>query len=64
MFVFAAFFAGSLVLTVADAVPVLDVKKSCQGAEITAVFAGRNLETCVLSFHARWRTLMGRNGTN
>ena len=31
MFVFAPFFAGSLVLTVADAVLVLDVKKSCHG---------------------------------
>ena len=39
-------------MTVADAVPVFEVKKSCQGTEIAAVFAGRGLETCVLSEEA------------
>ena len=47
MFVFAAFFVSSYVLTVAEAVPVFDVEKTCQGTEIAAVFPGRSLETCI-----------------
>ena len=48
--IFAALFVSSYVLTVAtvaDAVPIFDVEKTCQGTEIAAVFAGQNLETCV-----------------
>ena len=44
--IFAALFVSSYVLTVAtvaDAVPIFDVEKTCQGTEIAAVF----LETCV-----------------
>ena len=52
VFVLAPLLVGSHLLAVADSVPVFDVKESCQGREIGAVFAGRNSETCIQSEEA------------
>jgi len=52
MFVFAPLLVGSHLLAVADSFPVFDVKRSCQGPEIEAVFAGRNADTCIQSEEA------------
>ena len=52
MFVLAPLLVGSHLLAVADSVPVFDVKKSCQGPEISAVYAGRNADTCIQSEEA------------
>jgi len=52
VFVLATLLVGSHLLAVADSVPVFDVKKSCQGPEISAVFAGRNSDTCIQSEEA------------
>jgi len=52
VFVLAPLLVGSHLLLVADSVPVFDVKKSCQGPEISAVFAGRNADTCIQSEEA------------
>jgi hypothetical protein len=48
MLMVVSLFVSSYVLKVADAVPVFDVRKTCQGTE-AAVFPGRNLEACVQS---------------
>ena len=52
MFVFAPLLLGSHLLAVADSVPVFDVKKSCQGRDVEAVFAGRTSNTCIRSEEA------------
>ena len=52
MYVFAPLLLGSHLLAVADSVPVFDVKKSCQGRDVVAVFAGRNSDTCIQSEEA------------
>ena len=52
MFIFAPLIVGSHLLAVADAVPVFDIKKSCQGRTIEAVFPNRNANTCIQSEEA------------
>ena len=52
MFVLATLLVGSHLLAVADSVPVFDVKKGCQRQEVSAVFAGRNSDTCIQSEEA------------
>ena len=52
MFVFAPLLLGSHLLAVADSVPVFDVKKSCQGRDVEAVFGGRTSNTCIRSEEA------------
>jgi peptidoglycan hydrolase-like protein with peptidoglycan-binding domain len=50
VFLLAPLLVGSHLLAVADSVPVFDVKKSCQGRDVAAVFAGRNSDTvCIQS---------------
>jgi hypothetical protein len=52
VFVLTPLLVGSHLLLVADSVPVFDVKKSCQGRETEAVFAGRNPDSCIQSEEA------------
>jgi hypothetical protein len=53
---------GSHLLAVADSLPVFDVKKSCQGRAIEAVFVGRNADTCIQSEEAARDQLKKRWG--
>jgi len=52
MFIFAPLLLGSHLLAVADSVPVFDIKKSCQGRNIEAVFGRRNSNACIQSEEA------------
>jgi hypothetical protein len=52
VFVLAPLLVGSHLLFVADSVPVFDLKKTCQGAEISAAFVGRTADTCIQSEEA------------
>jgi hypothetical protein len=52
MFFFAPLLLGSHLLAVADSVPVFDIKKSCEGRNVAAVFGPRNSDTCIKSEEA------------
>ena len=52
MFFFAPLFLGSHLLAVADSAPVFDIKKSCEGRNVAAVFGPRNSDTCIRSEEA------------
>ncbi len=52
MFVLAPLLVGSHLLTVADSVPVFDVRKICQSSAIAATFAGRDSKSCIESEEA------------
>lgn len=47
--IFAAFFLSSFPVLAADGVPVLDVKQTCQGAEVAAVNPGQTQDACLQS---------------
>jgi len=52
VFILAPLLVGSHLLLIAGSVPVFDLKKTCQGAEISGVFVGRTPDTCIQSEEA------------
>jgi hypothetical protein len=49
MLAFGPLLVGSYLVMVADGIPTFDVKQTCRGTEVAAIFPGRNMETCIQS---------------